>query len=233
MPRHALPPQSRRPRIDEMIRIDTRSVRSRVQPNQKVVGLQVQSEPIQLELIWMERTAGTFGPGSAAFANQLRRSIKKPAELKSLYPIRDLEDRGQRTGLLLYLSCPICSRRCRVLYSRKGENKFGCVKCNRPAYYSNCWPYTGRRNARGISPLERKRLKHEQGAEKIRRQLSGSWEYQVLRNETSKCQLTEKNRRMSRARFEDLFYLFSARKRLALLASLEIAHYLLKKLPNN
>jgi hypothetical protein len=204
-----------------------------VQANENVACLQVQSETIWLELMWLERTSGTFGPGSAAFANQLRRSIKKPADLKILCSIRDLEDRGQRTGLLLYLSCPICSRRCRVLYSRKGENKFGCVKCNRPAYYSNCWPYTGRRNAGGISPLERKRLKNEQGAEKIRKQLSESRGYKVVGNEIGKYPLINKSGKISQTRFEDYFYLFSTRKRLALLASLEACQYLLRKLPSN
>lgn len=214
MPRSALQPQSRRPRIEEMDRIDTRSVRPLVQANESVVCLQVHSEPIQLELIWLERTGGTFGPGSAAFANQLRRLIKKPAKLKSLSSIRDLEDRGKRTGLLLYLSCPICSRRCRVLYSRKGENKFGCVKCNRPAYYSNCWPYTGRRNARGISSLERKRLKNEQAAARIRGMLG--------------AQKISKTAR-TRIRKNEILYKLEMHEKLALLASIKSAEYLIIK----
>jgi hypothetical protein len=212
-----------------MDRIDTRSVRPLVQANESVACLQVHSEPIQLELIWLERTGGTFGPGSAAFANQLRRSIKKHAKLKSLSSIRDLEDRGQRTGLLLYLSCPICSRRCRVLYSRKGENRFGCVKCNRPAYRSNCWPYTGRRNARGISLLERERLKQEQLAKQISEQLSGDGECLIIGDKIDKHRKIKKPENMSQTRFKDLMCLLSIRKQLALVASLRVAQHLLSK----
>lgn len=195
--------------------------------------MQLQSETIRLELIWLERTGGTFGPGSAAFANQLRRSIKKPAEPATLAPIRDLEDRGQRRALVLYLSCPTCSRRCRVLYSRKGKNEFGCIKCNRPAYPSNCWPYTGRRNARGISLIERERLKQEQAAKKIGKQLLEDRKYQVIRSKTAKHPAIQKPAKMSQPRFQDLVYLFSARKQLALLASLRVAQHLLIKASSN
>jgi hypothetical protein len=120
-----------------------------------------------------------------------------------------------------------------VLYSRKGENRFGCVKCNRPAYGSNCWPYTGRRNARGISLLERERLKQEQAAKQISEQLSGDGEDLIIGNKIDKDRKIKKPKNMSQTRFEDLMYLFSIKKQFALIASLRVAQYLLSKAARN
>jgi hypothetical protein len=44
---------------------------------------------------------------------------------------------------------------------------YGCVKCNRPAYPSNCFHCTGRRNASTVNSLEREILKHRLAAMRL------------------------------------------------------------------
>lgn len=229
MPRQALHPERRRPRVNEMDRIDTKCVRPYVQGNEPLIFFPTESGLIRLGLTWQERKGGIFGPQSAATANRLRRSIKKPRDRFVTARIRNPEDRGLKTALILYLSCPLCSRRCRVLYSRKGRNEFGCTQCNRPAYRSNCWPYTGRRNARGISLPERERLKHEQAAKKIRDQLTGDSKSKNTKSEPRESLQIPKPARMSQLRFEEMNHLIKIQEQLALLASLKSAEYMLQK----
>lgn len=164
----------RRPRIDEMDKLTTREVRDQIEVGSSQASLSRTWGSLVLDLIWLERTAGIFGPGSAAYARQLRLDVKKPPERACLEKMRDVADRGKRSAWLLYFACPRCSRRCRVLYSLKGVNEFGCIKCNRPAYPSNCWPYTGRRNAKGISRSGREMLKHKSAAARISRKLAAT-----------------------------------------------------------
>lgn len=178
--------KERRPRISEMDRIDTKLVRSNVTINDQATILELKPGRIRLELIWNERKGGTFGPGSAAFANRLRRGIRNHA----VQPYTNIEDRGNKAGFILYFKCPNCSRRCRVLYSKKDENMFGCIKCNRPAYESNSLQYTGRRNARGISLHERERIKNVQAATKIRQQIHARLKRQTRKNSELLLELT-------------------------------------------
>lgn len=176
-------------------------VRNAVAKGQKQVQLGLSPGSIQLELIWSKRTAGLFGSTSAAIANRRRLSLKNPGG----WQLRDLEeknDRGLTQGLVLYLACPKCCRRCRVLYSRRNLNDFGCVKCNRPAYESNSWPYTGRKNAGGISKHERTRLKHEQAAKRIRKQLGETQQRWPHSCGLSTKKGDKKPARMSNARFD-------------------------------
>lgn len=163
--------KQRRPKLHEMDRLDTKTVRSRVQSQEPFVDWETKEGPIRLGLLWRERKGGTFGSGSAAYANYLRRCIKTPIERDAVARIGDPNDRGQKSAWVLYFSCPTCSRRCRVLYSRKGKREFGCVKCNRPAYPSNSWPYTGRRNARSTSLMGREMLRHQQIATKLEKKI--------------------------------------------------------------
>lgn len=209
---------TRRPRIDEVDRVDTGMVRNAVAKGQKQVQLGLSPGSIQLELIWSKRTAGLFGSTSAAIANRRRLSIKNPEG----WQLRDLEeanDRGQTQGLVLYLACPKCCRRCRVLYSRRNLSDFGCVKCNRPAYESNSWPYTGRKNAGGISKHERTRLKHEQAAKRIRKQLGERPQAPAHARAIPAKIDKQKPPGMSIARFHELILKLDIEEKLALLAS--------------
>lgn len=164
--------KERRPRLHEMDRLDTRSIRSCVQSQAPFIVWKTEAGPLRLDLLWQERKGGTFGPGSAAYANYLRRCIKTPIERDAVARIGDPNDRGQKSAWILYFSCPMCLRRCRVLYSRKGENEFGCIKCNRPAYPSNSWAYTGRRNGSEASRLKRAMLKHEYAVKRIAKKIA-------------------------------------------------------------
>ena len=163
--------KQRRPRLHEMDRLDTKTVRSCVQNQAPFIVWKTEAGPLRLDLLWQERKGGTFGPGSANYANYLRRCIKTPIERDAVARIGDPNDRGRKSAWILYFGCPTCSRRCRVLYSRKGKNEFGCIKCNRPAYPSNSWPYTGRNNGSQTSKIGREMLRHEHAAERINSKL--------------------------------------------------------------
>ena len=222
--------KTRRPRLYEMERLDTKAVRPCVQINTPEAYLQLKSGQIRLDLLWLPRIGGTFGPGSAAYANQLRRSIKnKPGETSS-NSIASRDDRGRSVAWILYFGCPLCSRRCRVLYSRKGETKLGCVKCNRPAYPSNLWPYTGRRNARGRSSIERRRVMHEEAATRIRKYLNLNHAAKIPQSSQAPHVAIQKPKNMSWHRFDELSYLLAIHDESALLASLQSAQHLLERL---
>lgn len=164
--------KQRRPKLHEMDRLDTKTVRSCVQSQEPFVDWETKEGPIRLKLLWQERKSGTFGPGSSAYANYLRRCIKTPIKRDAVARIGDPNDRGRKSAWILYFNCPTCSRCCRVLYSRKGKNDFGCVKCNRPAYPSNSWAYTGRKNGSEVSETGRAMLRHEYAAQRITRKIS-------------------------------------------------------------
>lgn len=230
MPRSPSPPESRRPRVCEMNRIDTKSVRPFVQRHQRIFFFPTQVEPIRLELIWLERRAGTWGPGSAAYATQLRRSITRPLNHMTVRQIENIEDRGHVNSWILYFCCPMCSRRCRVLYSRMGTNDYGCVKCNRPAYPSNCWPYTGRKNARGISLPERERMKHLEAARKLREQLRMAPTNQSLTSISVSSTTISRPSRMSHACYEELKMRLQLEEMHVVLASLRSTNYTLQTL---
>jgi hypothetical protein len=184
-----------------MDRLDTKAVRPYVNSGEASTEWETKAGLFRLDLIWQERSGGTFGTGSAAYANYLRRCIKKPIERSAVAKIGNPNDRGRTSAWILYFSCPTCSRRCRVLYSKKGKNKFGCVKCNRPAYPSNSWPYTGRRNAHNINLVGREMKRHQHMAEKI-----------AMRAREAKKSY----------RFSDLIRLWAVHRQYALLASLKM-----------
>jgi hypothetical protein len=150
-----------------MDRLDTKAVRPYVNSGEASTEWETKAGLLRLELVWQERSGGTFGPGSAAYANYLRRCIKKPIDRVAVARIGNPNDRGRTSAWILYFSCPTCSRRCRVLYSKKGKAEFGCVKCNRPAYPSNSWPYTGRQNGSDASRIGRRMTWHKQEAARI------------------------------------------------------------------
>lgn len=168
-PRHS--GGQRRTRINEMDRIDAKEVRPTVKPRQGLAYFPTAGGVVWLELIWRKHAGGTFGSGSAAYANRLRTNIA------DFYPFKDehiytTKDRGLREGWIMYLGCPTCSQRCRVLYSKKGSDKFECIRCSRPAYPSNCWPCTGRRDAHTITKTRREIIKHEHAAARQRKLIS-------------------------------------------------------------
>jgi len=225
MPQISPHSNSRRPRLHEMERIDTKSLRSNVKIKDEKAYIHTTSGPLEVKLIWLERTGGTFGPGSAAFATLLRQSIKSRLDASKLVCLGDPHDRGLRKAWILYFSCPRCSRRCRVLYGRKGTSEFGCVKCNRPAYPSNCWPYTGRLNARGISHLERTRLKHEQAAMRLKEKLLTSLMTQKTKGGLNTMGEANEEHILAERERNELIYRLNIKTKEALVALLRVAHY--------
>ncbi len=129
-----------------------------------------------LELEWMVRWGGTFGTNSSAEANACRNKnssekLFNHLDKQNQHRSADTQpntDRGQVPAWLLYLKCPQCFRRCRVLYSLHSKFDYGCTKCNRPAWPSNTWSVSGHRSAGPAAKCERMRLKHSQAAERIR-----------------------------------------------------------------
>jgi hypothetical protein len=218
-----------------MDRIDTRDVRPFVQIKDGNAGLQRNGEPLRINLLWQERWGGTFGPQSSSFATRLRRNAdfnKKPLLLHS--PNIDINDRGQRPAWIMYFACPTCDRRCRVLYSLKGRNEYGCGKCNRPAWESNTWPYTGRRKARGVSALERARLKHEYAARRLR----GNHIGQPAAADRLELAMTgrsplRKPARMSQNRFDEISHKIRVHEQLAIIAQLKTAQLILRRAISN
>jgi hypothetical protein len=168
----------RRPRWNELDRLEVRQVRPLVEIGQATVDLSVgqQQAPLTLTLDWLERWGGTFGPRSSAAANARRgagsgeRFLRRWDEANGLREPDpgSTADRGGRPAWLLYLSCPQCSRRCRVLYSSPGQHQYACPKCVRPIWRSNTVSASGSRKAGEWARRERTRLKHQQAADRIR-----------------------------------------------------------------
>ena len=221
---------NRRPRLDEMDRMATVDVRRKVDVADQTFSCSNVFGSFTLDLLWLQRWGGTFGPSSAAFARQLRLDNNKPINESRLESRRSLDDRGMRPAWILFFSCPACKRRCRVLYSLKGINKFACVKCNRPAYQSNTWPHTGRRNAGGASMLERTRLRHRQTAARITKKYLRPLRKEILANGLAGAHAIPRPARMTKARFEILRHRIVIHKQLEFLASLKIAEYHLTRI---
>ena len=170
----------RKPRWHEVDRIELKQVRPLVQVGQVSVQLQVgpQQKPLWLSLEWLERWGGTFGPRSSQAANRRRvelqeepsRYLRRLDEQDGTIPLdpEAAADRGGRPAWLLYLSCPRCARRCRVLYSRRGQHKYGCYKCEPVAYRRETWSVSGADRS-PWAQAERQRRKHETAADRIRR----------------------------------------------------------------
>jgi hypothetical protein len=215
-----------------MDRIDTRDVRPLVQTKDDNACLQRNGEPLRINLLWQERWGGTFGPQSSSFATRLRRNAdfsNKPLLLPSQHI--NIDDRGQRPAWVMFFACPTCDRRCRVLYSLKGRNEYGCGKCNRPAWESNTWPHTGRRNARGVSALERARLKHEQAARRLKVKLMGQPAAVGLSEHVKTAQAPlRKPARMSRYCSDDLSHQIRVHEGLSMMAQIKSAQHTLARL---
>jgi hypothetical protein len=228
----------RRPRWNELDRIELRQVRPLVQVGQVSVQLHVgpQQKPLWLSLEWLERWGGTFGPRSSSAANRRRGGASRERFLRHLdeqdgtrEPDPDAKaDRGGRPAWLLYLSCPRCARRCQVLYSRRGQHQYGCPKCERPAYRSSCWNPSGSDRS-PWARSERQRLKHQQAAARIRRdylQHTGATGG-LLQPPTSSI---PKPPRMTWARYEALVRLVEAHETIALAAQLGQLHCSLNRI---
>jgi hypothetical protein len=222
MPKPLTSKARRRPRLHEMERVDTRMVRPYAQVGQATAYVVSGTCAVELDLIWLSRTAGTFGSGSGAYASYLRLSLKKEIDGSTVERIGNHNDRGFKTAWILYFKCPSCGRRCRVLYSKKKENLFGCVKCNRPAYPSNCWPYTGRISAGGISKLQRERIKHEQAAARVIQQISRKTRKNLVTSKAKANHVVTRPPKMSYLKF-NLLCLKAVTHRQKALAALLIA----------
>lgn len=228
----------RRPRWHEVDRLEVKTVRPLVQVGQESVLVHVgaKGQPLMLSLLWLERWGGTFGTASSAEANHKRGRPSGERFLEQL----DLEDgamapdpdrtadRGQVPAWLLYLACPRCARRCRVLYSRRGQHQYGCPKCERPAAPSNCWRASG--TGKPAAARERQRLMHQDAALRIRRRYlndNGPRTGPVLA--PAWVTLT-KPRGMTWRRFEALARLVEAHETLAMMATLTSAQHTLARL---
>lgn len=220
----------RRPRVHEMDRLEVRDIRALVHEHQPKIELTgAGGLPLVLKLTWLERWGGTFGPRSSAEANHLRSTPRSDRAEADDNPDR-VSDRGQRPALLLYLLCPMCSRRCRVLYSLRGKDRYGCPKCNRPAWASNCWSPSGSKKAQQSRQRERKRLQHLQAARRIRRLYlndHGPRQGSLLAPAIATLQ---KPRGMTWERFTALANLVEAHETLALMAALGNAEAALGRL---
>lgn len=211
------PDPDRRPRLSELDRLEVRQVRPLVEIGQGLVHLKANGGPdFPLALNWLERWGGTFGPRSSAAANA-RRGDPVLAEDDDL-PEQDPDsstDRGGRPAWLLYFSCPECARRCRVLYSARGQSRYACHKCTRPAWQSTTTSSSGGPDASSWDQRHRFRLKHQRAADRIRRdylQHAGPAPSPLL----STCYAIPKPHRMTWRRYEALCRLVEAHEMLAL-----------------
>jgi hypothetical protein len=222
----------RRPRWNEVDRIELKQVRPLVQVGQVSVQLQVgpQQKPLWLSLEWLERWGGTFGPRSSVAAARRRaelategsagrylRRLDEQAGDRERNP-EEAVDRGTRPAWMLYLSCPRCARRCTVLCSRRGQHQYACTKCERPASRSNCWNPSGSDRS-PWARAERQRLQHEEAAARIRRDYLGYTGRTggLLQPPT---RIIPKPPRMTWDRYDALVRLVEAHETLALMATM-------------
>ena len=230
----------RRPRWHEVDRLEVKAIRPLVQVGQVSVKVHVgaKGRPLLLSLLWLERWGGTFGPRSSAEANRNR---SRPGRERFLHRL-DLQDgtrkldpertadRGGRPAWLLYLQCPRCARRCRVLYSRRGQHQYGCPKCERPAFASNCWTPSGGRSAGPASKRERQRLMHQEAAARIRRQYLNDTGPRTGPLLAPAMATLPKPPRMTWERFGALARLVEAHETLAMMAALAGAQQTLARI---
>ena len=168
----------RRPRLHEMDRLEVKQVRPLVEKGQVSVMLELgsQRKRLLLALDWLQRWGGTFGPKSSAEANRNRnvpsvarflKQVDQNAGDLAVDPDRKA-DRGQVPAWLLYFSCPKCARRCRVLYSLRGQHNYACTECMKPCYPNREGGPSGCSKSPGAK-RERERIRHQLKAKAIRR----------------------------------------------------------------
>lgn len=220
----------RQPRVTEMDRLEVKQIRPLVQKGQQSVQLEVgsQRKRLWLTLQWLQRWGGTFGPRSSAEANRnrgassLERFIKQTGDTQQ-DPDRKA-DRGQVPAWLLYLTCPKCARRCRVLYSLRNQHDYACPRCTKPCYPNRDGAPSGA-NASPWERRERKRMQHQLKAQTIRRDYLHHTAVQKGLF-TAHTRTIPKPGRMTWERYEALCRLVEAHESLAM-------HYQLQGLQQN
>ena len=222
----------------ELDRLEVCQVRPLVQVGQQTVDIRHAGQTTTLGLLWLERWGGTFGPVSSAEANS-KRGRASHARTAERWGLEDgsiqleperLVDRGQRPAWLLYLACPGCSRRCRVLHSPRGQHRYRCVQCERPAWPSNCWGPSGSRAAGPGAQRERQRMKHLQAAQRIRAKYLGDHGPRRGTVLAAADVTLDKPRGMTWERFSALARLVEAHETLAMVAALGAAQDLCRRL---
>lgn len=160
-------PRPRRPEAEEMETLRIRDVRPLVEIGQEEVCLLMLQRP--LRLLWRWRSGGCLGPAAAAEMNRRQRVHRLDRSEAS--PVLD---RGSTGGWHLDLSCPLCSRACRVLFSPGWARDlppdcrlWACRHCLRVTYRSSNRP--GSTNGR--RPQSHAYRKHLEEAIRIRRDL--------------------------------------------------------------
>jgi hypothetical protein len=223
-------PRERRLRNDEAERLEVHQVRPLVDVGQETVRVLLGPErhPLTLTLTWLERWGGTFGPRSSAAANRGRgRTSEQRLDGPALEP-EGTSDRGSRPAWLLYLKCPQCSRRCRVLNSPRGQHAYGCPKCVPLAYPCSRRSGSGtRRNPGAVA--ERKRMKHQEAADRILATYLGHTGSRRGLITPARWAI-DKPPRMTWLRFEALCRLVEAHETLATMAQLHVMELTLSRL---
>ena len=164
---HGVP--SRKLMADEMDAIRLVDIRKHVETRQSAVRLSVNGKPLWLRLHWLEQTTGLFGSASGREAS--KRQLLSMNEMHEVQlaealgerpiPKERMADRGGSCWHM-YLTCPRCDRRCKVIYSIPGKNDWQCPKCCKPTSLSTRWPHHGGASPNG--PDERLFRKHSEAA---------------------------------------------------------------------
>lgn len=226
----------RRPLRTELDRIECRQVRPLVQKGQESVQLKVgpHQKPLWLSLDWLERWGGTFGSRSSAEANGKRGRDSVDRLMEDLSDAEQAErssDRGQVPAWLLYLKCPACARRCRVLYSRRLEHVYRCRTCTNPAHVCGSHSAVSGKDKGTRAKQDRLAEKHRAAANRIRRdylQHTGPLKGGMLAPARASI---SKPRGMTWVRFEALCRLLEAHETVAMMASLAAWQTSVSKLP--
>lgn len=163
-------PKGRLPRFRELEVVTVREVRPMVEIGQAEVPLWLGIPPklVHVGLHWLERYGGTFGPRSSAEATtkRSRRSIDRFLEEDEPPPPERLADRGKVSAWILYLSCPRCFRRCRLLRTVRGQHRWGCPLCCHALH-------PGAEHGAGHAGPKRESDRHREKATRIRRDYLG------------------------------------------------------------
>lgn len=160
-------PRPRRPEAEEMETLRVRDVRPLVEIGQEEACLLMLQR--LLRLLWRWRSGGCLGPAAAAEMNQRQRVHRLDRSEAS--PVLD---RGSTGGWHLDMSCPLCSKACRVLFSPGWARDlppdcrlWACRRCHRVTYRSSNRP--GGTN--GKWPPSHAFRKHLEEAARVRRDL--------------------------------------------------------------